>query len=918
MQRRAKALVAGLLIIVIAALGVAVAVWPRAPSEGGDELGGAVASGEGETGAGEVAPPRPADAPARVRGRVLLEVLAEAEPPVVVAPAREDMAEGTGPAGYDPSALDREPGADGPPVPLVPPPLGTCRAVAWRAGARLGEASCDAEGGFLLELAVADGPATAVTVEMLVPGHLRGVLVAPAQAGTEAVLPTVALGPASWLDGQVIDRRGQPVAGVTVEALPLPGLGEPEPWRATTGEAGGFLFDTIPGGPIRLRATGPGLALSVVEAYAPERGIVIVVDALQGLGGDVLGAPELVRRAQVRLEGSSLWPPLVQQASETGGFLFSDLVDGVYGLVAIVPAEEPGDPEYASIPLENLSPGAHVSLALIQAHRVPVQVVSPDGSPVPKARLTLGYASVGLLQQVAEADANGMADLGPVVPGPYVVRADADGYLPSEAVAVDVGAEAAARQVLTLVRPGRIVGTVIDEDGRPVPEASIVVDADTLYSPGEAMIRARTFGALQRSGSLGVTSGAVPPIPLVGEGEDEVGTWTQSDERGDFSLDLLMPGRYRLRAVHGEHAASAVVVVDLAPGEHEGGVILTLGDGVPLVGRIYDGNRRPLAGARVELPDGSEVLTDGFGAFDAGHRRGKLRLVVRAPGMIPEVVEVDLDDELDGQAAPLELLMQPAEGGVEGRVRDANDRPIAGVRVTLLPEDELTPTAVTWTDARGLFEFAGMSPGPATIELDHPDYAPASRRVKVPRLARADKPVELELVPGWTLEVVVRAFGSGDPIAGARVEVDGQAWATDEAGEVRVTRLAGERAQVRVRAGGYVGAEQAVRRPGGGRETLVVDLDEASGIEGTVTDERGEPVGGATVVVRTRDGSAVLAEVRTAVDGRWSAADLPEGDVEVEAIPPAGLADLLAPVTLRSDVRRGYVTREVDLRFDRL
>ena len=57
-------------------------------------------------------------------------------------------------------------------------------------------------------------------------------------------------------------------------------------------------------------------------------------------------------------------------------------------------------------------------------------------------------------------------------------------------------------QVLTLVRPGRIVGTVIDEDGRPVPEASIVVDADTLYSPGEAMIRARTFGALQRAGSV--------------------------------------------------------------------------------------------------------------------------------------------------------------------------------------------------------------------------------------------------------------------------------------------------------------------------------------------------------------------------------------------------------------------------------
>jgi hypothetical protein len=566
MRRRRALIAAGVVLAAVVAVVVAVVAWPP-PAR----------TIVGEDGAEQAATPAAvaplAAEPARVRGRVLLELPQELPEGAVP----EKLPEGPGPDGYDPSALDHEPGAAGPPVPLKPPAAGTCRAVAWRAGVKLGEAACDAEGGFALAFAVAEGPATAVVVEMLVPGHLRGVLTAPAQAGVEAVLPTVALGPASWLDGQVIDRRGEPVAGVTIDATPLPGLGEPEPWRATSAADGAFRLDTIPAGPIRLRATGPGLALSVVEAFAPERGVVLVVDGLQDLGGDVIGAPELVRRAQVRLEGSSLWPPLVQTANEKGGFLFSDLVDGVYGMVAIVPAEKPGDPEYASIPLENIAPGAHVSLALISAQRVPVKVVSPDGSPVPKARVTLGYASVGLLQQIAETDELGEASLGPVVPGPYMVRADADGYLPSESAAVEVGGAAVERQTLTLVRPGRIVGTVVDDDGRPVPEASIVVDADTLYSPGEAMIRARTFGALQRAGSLGVTRGSVPPIPLVGEGEDEAGTWDQSDERGDFSLDLLMPGRYRLRAVHGLYASSATVTVDLSPGEREDGVVLTLG-----------------------------------------------------------------------------------------------------------------------------------------------------------------------------------------------------------------------------------------------------------------------------------------------------------------------------------------------------
>lgn len=906
MQRRTQALLVGLVVALAATGGLLLRGCGREAGQVGE-----VAGGTGEPPAEATAAPDETAPPARVRGKVMVEV-GVASPAPVEAPGAKDMSDETGPEGYDPSALDKEPGAEGPPVPLAPPR--ECQARAWRGGFLLAEARCDAEGQFALDLALPAGPAAAVTIEVLVPGHLRGVLTAPAQAGTEAVLPTLALGPASWLKGQVIDRRGEPVVGVRIEATPLPGLGEPEPWRIDSDAAGAFVLDTVPAGPLRLRATGQGFALSVIEAFAPEAGVVIVVDSLQDLGGAVVGDPALVSRAQVRLEGSSLWPPLVQPAGAGGEFLFGDLVDGVYGLVAQVRAERPGEQEYASIPLENLSPGAHVSLALIAAQRVPVEVVSPDGSPVPRARVTLGYASVGLLQQIAEADDRGQADLGPVVPGPYVVRADADGYLPSESLSVDVGKEAPARQTLTLVRPGRIAGTVIDDDGRPVPEARIFVDADTLYSPGEAMIRARTFTALQRGGSLGVTRGAVPPIPLVGD-DETVGTWAETDERGDFSLETLMPGRYRLRAVHGDHAGSATVVVDLTPGEREDGVVLTLGQGVPLGGRVLDGNRQPIAGARIELADGSVVTSDGFGVWSAGHRRGKQRIIIRAAGMVPAVLEVDLE----GRATAIEQVLQPAEGGLEGRVRDGNDQPIAGVRVTLLPAGELAPTEVTWTDARGLFELAHLVPGTATLELDHPEYAPASKRLKIAKASRGDAPVELTLARGWSLEVVVRAAGSGDPIAGARVEVDGQVWAADEAGEVRAARLARERVRVRVEAPGWVGVGNSVARPAGGAPaTLVVDLDEAAGLDGEVTDERGEPVAGARLSVRTRDGNTVLAETTSDTEGRWSVEGLPEGDVTVEAIPPPGLAELLAPVTLQTDVRRGHVTREVDLRFDRL
>jgi len=846
-------------------------------------------------------PPDPAEHPraitaeqARVLGRVMLE----------------DMSVAPGPEGHVPKDSS---------TPLRPPAPGTCRARAWRNAQLLGEAVCADDGSFALAVpqlpaAVAGAPVQ-IAVEMLVPGHLRAVLTAPAVPGADVRLPTVALGPAVRLSGEVLDRQGQPLAGIEVAALPVPNLGEPEPWRATSGPDGSFVLDTVPEGPIRLRASGRGHALTITDAYAPEAGVVIILDELLALEGAVIGEPALVGRAQVRLEGSSLWPPLREPVAPDGSFRFPELVDGVYGLVATVEAGAPGEQEYASIPLENLGPGTEVGLALALAYRIPVRVISPDGSPVSGARVTVGYASVGLLQQVGETGADGQVAIGPIVPGPYVVSADADGYLPSETLSVDLGATPLPVQTLTLLRPGRIAGTVIDEDGAPVAEASIVVDGENLYSVGESSSRAGTFTALLRGGSLGVTSGAVPPIPLLGglgASLEDAGFSAQSDESGRFSLESLMPGTYRLRAVHGLHAASAVAVVTLTPGQTQGGVVLTLGRGVHLTGRVFDGNRRPLAGVRVELGDGSEVLTDIHGVFDAGYRRGRERLVLRGPGLIPEVVEVLLGRE----DVAIERIMQLAEGVLAGRVRDGNDQPIAGVRVTWTPTDGLTATQLGFTDERGLFEFMDLAPGPGKVELDHPDFAPDQRGVRAPK--GVGRPLELRLQAGWSLALSVRARGTGAPIAGARIEVDDRLWSSDETGAAAVRRLAGPRVRVVVHAGGWVAQSEVIDRPPSGEAVLMFELDEAAGMEGEVMDERGEPLGGAQIIVRTRDGETVLAETQTTADGHWSVPDLPEGDVTVEASPPPALAAILAPVTVESDVRRGHVTREVDLRLDRL
>ncbi|MCA9661117.1 MAG: carboxypeptidase regulatory-like domain-containing protein, partial [Myxococcales bacterium] len=693
--------------------------------------------------------------------------------------------------------------------------------------------------------------------------------------------------------------------------------GEPEPWRATSLADGAFLLDTIPTGPIVIEAEKRGYAPTIVDALAPEEGVVVVLEGLRDLAGDVLGTPEQLARATVRIEGSSIWPPLEVPVAADGSFVIPEIADGVYGLVAAAPAPEGATdaPEYASIPLENVSPDMQVSLALIEAVRVPVAVRGPDGEAIPSARVTVSGSSIGILQQLGETDAEGLARVGPVVPGPYFVHADADGYLPSETVVVDAQIDVPMPTIeLRLVRPARIAGRVLDEHGQPVPEARVSVESDVLFSPGESMVRARTLNALLAGGSLGVTHGIVPPIPLFDE--DTAGPWIEggmlTDRDGKFALGALVPGTYRLHAVHERHAGSAVQVVRLRAGEVDDDVVLILQRGQPLTGRLRDTNDQPIVGARVELDDGLIVLTDEYGVFDAGLHKGRRRLVLRAPGMIPQAIELEVGD----RAVDLERTLEAATGVLEGRLRDQNDRPIAGARVALFPDDGISATEVTYTDDKGLFDFDGLTPGGAELEVDHRDFAPYERRLRVP--ASDGRFVEIGLSVGWWLAVHVRALGSGDPIAGAKVRAGDQLVITDAAGDALIRRLASERVDVAVEAAGWVRERTSVERPEDGDADLVVDLEEGAAIEGSIQDERGEPVAKARITIRDRRSGELIAEVESDAEGTWRVDRLSEGDVIVEAAPPGELSEILAPVSENSDVLRGRVTRGVDLRFDRL
>jgi hypothetical protein len=308
------------------------------------------------------------------------------------------------------------------------------------------------------------------------------------------------------------------------------------------------------------------------------------------------------------------------------------------------------------------------------------------------------------------------------------------------------------------------------------------------------------------------------------------------------------------------------------------------------------------------------LTTDDRGAFDAGFRRGLQELVLRGPGMIPKVVEVDLR-KARASGVDIELELEPALGQFEGRVLDGNNQPIADVEVELRPLDGLSVPQLTWTDARGIYQFEQLTPGPVELGFAHGDYVASERKVTVDEAAGLRH--EMVLEAGWSASVFVRSAGRGDPIAGAKLRAGPASGSSDAKGLGRLDRLIGAKLELEVSAPGWVTQRLTIRDDGGADVSVTVELVESGSIAGTIDDDIGDPVRNATVAILSRAG-VKLGEAKSDGAGAWHVDGIPAGDVVVRAVPPGALSAALAPVSVNSDVLRGELTRAVRLRFDRL
>lgn len=729
------------------------------------------------------------------------------------------------------------------------------------------------------------------------------------------------LGKEHTLDVLVQNEAGAPIGGAEIEARGI----DPFPVGGRTADDGSAHVGRLGEAPWTVTVRAPGFE-EVTRRRVAEGERLVVKLGKQGTlvvrveGPD--GAPQV--GARVLLSSPQLWPARVADTGADGSVRIGSLDPGTYTVrsvhntlvspieigVALAKGEE------KTIELR-LAPGVMITAHVVEA---------ANDDDVPKARVTLAEAGLSPFPIEGITDKHGKVVLGPIAHGAASLAARADGFVGKGAVRVEDPAPPEVK--IALVRGGTLLGKVTDTRGWPVDGATIrVVGTDLEGMPidedpqrisfREAHFTAALAGPtpLIPAGELGVMPGPVPPIPhganaipggvalapggaLVAQSKDSVVEPWISGRDGAFEAKPIPPGRVRVLVTHPQYVEAMSELVTLVEGK-DAKVDVVLSRGGTVEGRVVDSRGRPVAAqvtmlaTRGSLERTTKTGTDGSFAFASA----------------PEALTllVSRDEDVTQVSARVEVLVP--EGGKKA------------LEITLPDPRQMLPVKVTGDSRRDPVENAQVTASSldanealrATVFTDKNGeaYIPAGKgialRVEIRASGRAPR-VMVTTPESTVLEVALAAAesvigevraGRRDYLEGAEVTLQTETGTrharTNKDGEFTIRDASPGPARLRVRAKGraplvkdVVVEERSGRRP---TDLGRLELAEEAIVDGTVVDQKGDPIAGARVardavptyltVGATPSGMAVC-------DGRghFQLGELPEGNIVLEAYAP--------------------------------
>jgi uncharacterized GH25 family protein len=614
-----------------------------------------------------------------------------------------------------------------------------------------------ADGSFAL-----DDRSPAESIDLTVTRQGYGSITVPGVTAPTAAPIRVVLQPAGRVSGRAVDVDGRPVAGASVylseeEPMSFGGqmalIGSNRGHRGTTDDEGGFAFEGVSPGPLRLTAQAARFQKAEL-------------DNLELKGGGELSRLEVVLKAGAALEGRVLSPDgpmpdaevtVVEPSAE--GFGFSSLRattdgDGLYRIEGVPPGKRTLEARVegyrrAVRDVEVAARTPPVDLQLERGLEVSGRAVDDGGAPVPGAQILLiaGRDFMNASRTLTEAD--GGFRVSGLQEGSYTLRATKDGYASDpKGMAVNLTGASASGLEVRLSGGGTIGGRLT---GLEFSQLSRVrVSAQFLYS------------------------GRVDP-------------------EGNYQIPHLPPGNYTVTAVVPDTPLRAEGRVTLAAGAAEAKLDLQLGSGHVLSG-VVTSNGEPLAGASLSLSKpGTVTEQSAFSDHEGGFRFGGLEdghyeLDVSTPRGAQHREGIEL-------AGDQTIRVELRTASLAGRVIDSADAsPLSGAEITLQAGGERPPSFNSATsDARGAFRLLEVGDGDWKLRVTREGYATAERPVRVDGSTIDDLEIRLDPTQGITIDALLSSGQPPDRIRVAAVDAAGKTVATGTypTGENGRTRVSG-------------------------------------------------------------------------------------------------------------------------------
>lgn len=533
------------------------------------------------------------------------------------------------------------------------------------------------------------------------------------------------------------------------------------------------------------------------------------------------------------------------QATETnanGLYGFTGITPGAYTIVAIHPNFERR--QIAFTATSNETATVNFVLSGIPGTLVGTVKDSETNTPLVGALVEVFPSGGTLAVARRTTDGTGQFNISSLAPGNYTVVASNLNYESQTVGAIIVSGEITNVEVILLLDPAIVSGTVTELNGNPINNAGL--------------------SFFNQSGIL-------------------IGS-TVTDVNGNYVMGGLPAGSYTVVASAPQfaHVSKGLIV---APGQNITNFNFELSRDVGKIVGTITGDGISLVGVTVSLLEDNVFIvstvtkSDGTYMFE-NIAPGAYTVSASASGFGVNQVGAVLQANMVTEAnIDLHFLV----GAIAGTVTDTSGMPIVNIAVTIQVfyiNGQLLRKVQA--DHTGVFVVTGLVPGSYVLTASAPQYQ--TNRVGANVKANEVTNVEVSLLAAaGAIAGTVVEFRTNEPIVGSSVKITDingfiiGAAVTDESGRFHIESLLVGTVNVIATAEGYTSISRAAIIPLNTTVDIILSLQLNPGrIVGTITDIQGFPISGAVITVI--DGTtAVITTVLTQNDGSYRVESLTPG-----------------------------------------